>query len=88
MRSALPFTVKLAQPPEADVVVTITRQSGDADLSASPGTLTFTPANWNTPQTVRVRTRNHPDTRCVIRHTATGGGYDGVAISRVVVKIP
>jgi hypothetical protein len=56
------FTVKLAQQPAAEVVVTIARQSGDTDLTASATTLTFTPANWDTPQTVNVLAAQDADT--------------------------
>jgi hypothetical protein len=77
-------------------VVLNTQPSGDVTISVSqprycvvrPSTLTFTTANWNVPQTVRVRARNVAGVRCVIRHTATGGGYDGVVIDRVRVTIP
>ena len=47
------FTVKLAFQPAANVTVSVARASGDTDLSVSGGaSLTFTTANWNTPQTV------------------------------------
>ncbi|WP_051967352.1 glycoside hydrolase family 48 protein [Kitasatospora mediocidica] len=47
------FTVALSQAPAANVTVAVTRSGSDSDLSVqSGGTLTFTPANWNTPQTV------------------------------------
>lgn len=49
------FTVKLATAPTADVTVTASRGSGDADINVSAGeTLLFTPANWNVPQTVMI----------------------------------
>jgi hypothetical protein len=45
--------VCLAGKPGTDKVVTVTRTSGDSDLTVSAGgTLTFTPTNWNVPQTV------------------------------------
>ncbi len=45
--------VKLSAPPPADVVVTVTRSAGDADLSVSDGgSLTFSPATWDTYQAV------------------------------------
>jgi glucose/arabinose dehydrogenase len=55
------FTVRLAAQPAADVVVSIARQSGDADLTAEPATVTFTPANWDTPQTVTVSAAEDAD---------------------------
>ena len=48
------FTVTLAAQPAANVVVNVARSSGDASLSVSPASLTFTPANWNVPQVVTV----------------------------------
>lgn len=55
------FTVKLAAAPTANVVVNIARQSGDADLTSGVSTLTFTPANWNTPQSVFISAANDAD---------------------------
>ncbi|MCC6491491.1 MAG: hypothetical protein IT424_00535 [Pirellulales bacterium] len=47
------FTVALNAPPTVDVVITVaTSDASEGTVSAS--SLTFTPANWNTPQTVTV----------------------------------
>ncbi|HEX6684159.1 MAG TPA: glycoside hydrolase family 48 protein [Candidatus Limnocylindrales bacterium] len=47
------FSVALAQQPSANVTVTTTAGTGSTNITLqSGGTLTFTPANWNTPQTV------------------------------------
>ena len=49
------YTVVLNTPPTYDVTITVTRDMrGDTDLTASPATLTFTPANWDAEQTVTV----------------------------------
>jgi len=49
------ITLRLAQPPAANVAVTVSRISGDTDLAVSgAATRTFTPANWNQFQTVRI----------------------------------
>ncbi len=57
------FTVRLAAQPASDVTVNVTRTSGDTDLSVSGGgTLTFTTANWNTPQTVTLSAAEDADT--------------------------
>ncbi|MFZ5472134.1 MAG: PQQ-dependent sugar dehydrogenase [Myxococcota bacterium] len=57
------FSVRLAMAPSANVVVTTARASGDADLSVSGGAaLTFTPANWSTPQNVSIAVADDPDT--------------------------
>jgi subtilisin-like proprotein convertase family protein len=49
------FTVKLATKPIGEVRVNVSRSGGDVDLSVSSGsTLTFTDANWSTPQVVTI----------------------------------
>lgn len=45
------FTIALSSAPTANVVITI---NNTADVVGSPTTLTFTSANWNTPQMVTV----------------------------------
>jgi hypothetical protein len=45
------YTVSLTRAPSADVTITITP---DSQVAVSPATLTFTAANWNTPQNVTV----------------------------------
>lgn len=46
-------TVKLSRAPLANTTVTIAKTGGDGDIAlTSASTLTFTTANWNTPQTV------------------------------------
>lgn len=51
------FTVVLSAQPATNVVVTSAPQNA-ADVIAAPATLTFTPANWNVPQTVTVAAVN------------------------------
>ncbi|GAB2733701.1 glycoside hydrolase family 48 protein [Amycolatopsis magusensis] len=46
--------VKLAVQPSGPVTVTVARTAGSADLTASPATLSFTTANWNTGQPVTI----------------------------------
>jgi large repetitive protein len=47
------FTVKLNSQPTADVAIGLS-SSDTTEGTVSPASLTFTPANWNTPQTVTV----------------------------------
>ena len=47
------YTVVLDAQPASDVVIGVTR-SGSSDVTVSPATLTFTPSNWSTAQTVTV----------------------------------
>jgi len=46
------YSIVLASQPDSNVVVTVTSDASVATVS--PATLTFTPANWNTPQVVTV----------------------------------
>jgi glucose/arabinose dehydrogenase len=49
------FTVRLTQAPAANVTVNIAkRDGGDLHLNTSAAPLTFTPENWNVPQSVLV----------------------------------
>jgi predicted extracellular nuclease len=84
------YDIVLNAPPSADVTITV---SPDAQLQASPGTLTFTPANWNVAQTVTVHAVDdavfegaHSGT---ITHAATSAdpAYQGMAIAAVTVGI-
>ncbi len=74
------YTVRLATLPLASVTVTVTP---DAQLTTSPPTLTFTTADWSTPQTVTVSAVD--DTVAegahagVVAHSISGG--DGGAYS-------
>ncbi|SET97719.1 PQQ-dependent sugar dehydrogenase [Stigmatella erecta] len=57
------FTVVLSKRPQGNVSVTAARTDGDTDVTVSSGaTLTFTPANWNTVQTVTVAAAGDADT--------------------------
>lgn len=82
------YSVSLAVEPFADVTITLT---ADAQSTVNPTTLTFTPSNWDTPQTVTVTAVDdnvvegtHTST---ITHSATGGGYDDTTITDVTVTI-
>lgn len=79
------YTVVLTAEPFADVTVTIT--PNNANCTTSLANLTFTPTNWNTPQNVVVAVAGVVGSVCAIAHTATGGGYDAVAIPDVDVLI-
>jgi hypothetical protein len=84
------YTVVLNTPPTADVTVTL---SGNADASVSPATVTFTPANWNTAQTVTVTAVNdnfyEADHTASITHAAasTDTNYNGLSIGAVTANI-
>jgi cellulose 1,4-beta-cellobiosidase len=57
------YTVRLQAQPSANVSVTSTAGSGDTNITVSAGgTLTFTSANWQTPQTVTLAAAQDADT--------------------------
>ena len=73
------FRVTLGTQPTANVTVAIA--SDNADVSARPAALVFTPANWDTAQSVSVTARvdqGGGDELATVRLTASGGGYDGL----------
>jgi len=70
-------TVTVASKNETVVKV----HAGSEPSSASHDTLTFTPANWDTPKTVIVVAQDNDDTKPLAIEVvlwAEGGGYDGV----------
>jgi hypothetical protein len=84
------YTIVLPVAPLNDVVVAI---ATDAQTSVSPGSLTFTPGNWDVPQTVTVTAVDdvisEGDHNSVVLHTVTSADpeYDGVATPGVSVAI-
>lgn len=85
------YNVVLAVAPVANVDLAIS--AGGGQVTVAPATLTFTPANWNTPQTVTVTAVDdatteglHGDT---LSHSATSTdtGYDGLSIADVTVTV-
>ncbi|MEV0201211.1 cellulase family glycosylhydrolase [Nonomuraea sp. NPDC050691] len=56
------FTVRLQAQPSGNVTVTSTAGTGDGDITVTGGaSLTFTTANWNTPQTVTLSAAEDTD---------------------------
>ena len=73
------FTVKLATQPSASVTVGVTSDDTGA-ATASPASLTFTTADWNTTKTVTVSGVDDSDTdneSLTVTASASGGGYAG-----------
>jgi hypothetical protein len=77
------FGVSLALQPTAPVTVAIARASGSADLTATPATLTFTTANWNTKQNVTVTSAANGGDLGTATFTASASGQTSAS---VVVK--
>jgi cellulose 1,4-beta-cellobiosidase len=76
------FTLALSGAPTSNVTVSLA-SSGNTGLTASPTSLTFTPSNFNTPQTVTV-TANATGTG-VTTFTASASGYTSATISATEV---
>ena len=89
------YSVVLMSAPTGEVTVTMSRYKRTVIerrtvIKVNPSTLTFTPDNWSAPQTVTVRALD--DNNAVmgeggIYHESSGGGYDDVAPSWVVVRV-
>ena len=86
------YSVKLRSAPSANVTLAIARDSGgDADLSVNPASLTFTPGNWSTGQTVTVSAAedtDRTDGNATFTHTAssTDTSFNGLTASVVVTE--
>ena len=79
------FTVVLESEPSD--TVTVTPSSADTLAVTVDGALTFTTANWNTPQTVTVAGAQDDDAEdetVLVTLAAIGGGYDSVSASVTV----
>ncbi len=60
--STAEFTVKLSQQPDATTTVSVSRTSGDTDITVQSGSsLTFTVTNWEAPQTVTLAAAEDSD---------------------------
>ena len=85
------YEVVLTGEPANNVTITIAGHSG-TDVSVNLTSLTFTPMNWGTEKTVRVKAGNDADTtndRVSLTHSATStdGDYDGITIAGVTVRV-
>ncbi|WP_214408442.1 glycoside hydrolase family 48 protein [Sphaerisporangium fuscum] len=77
------YSVKLSKAPAANVTVTTAKAAGgDADLTIqSGGSLTFTPSNWNTPQTVTIAAAEDSDTAAgTATFTSTASGWTSASL--------
>ncbi len=70
------FSVRLTSQPAIDVTVSVSRVSGDSNITVSSGsTLSFTPSNWNTYRTVTLSASEDADDvngTATIRLSGTG----------------
>ena len=84
------YTVVLDDKPAGDVTVDLSHNSSDR-FTLSATSLTFTPDNYNTPQTVTVTAADKAfddgDVTVSIGHRPRGGGYDGVTADSVALTV-
>ncbi|KKZ14745.1 MAG: hypothetical protein TH68_04230, partial [Candidatus Synechococcus spongiarum 142] len=93
-KASATYTVRLAtKPTGGPVTVTVTGMGSDVSVDTDSGTqgaqttLSFTPSNWITDQTVTVIPAPDDDTNpetVTLSHTAAGADYDSVTESLVV----
>ena len=85
------YQVSLSWAPSADVTIAVANRGGaddDADLTASPSSLTFTTTSWDSAQTVTVSAAQDADGTngtAAIGHTVTSAdpGYNDLSVADV-----
>ena len=76
------FTVKLSSAPASNVTVTVAKSTGDAGITVSGGaSLTFTPANFGTPQTVSLAAASSTATNGTAVITASAPGFTAATVN-------
>ncbi|MYG27297.1 MAG: hypothetical protein F4213_14945, partial [Boseongicola sp. SB0677_bin_26] len=81
------YTVRLLKRPGHSVTVAVS-VAGDTDITVDPASLSFTPSNWSSAQTVTVRAAADTDAvngTATVSHAATSAdaAYAGIAIRSV-----
>ena len=84
------YTVVLASKPALAVVLEVS--SDNSDLTPSPGSLTFSPADWNTPQTIRAQAAQDDDAlddKARFSHAAASADptYQGIPVDDVGITV-
>ncbi|WP_327291023.1 glycoside hydrolase family 48 protein [Streptomyces sp. NBC_01198] len=78
------FGVKLSSAPASNVTVAVARTAGNSSLSVQSGaSLTFTPANWSTAQTVTVAAATTGSGSATFSATATGYSTAAVTVNEI-----
>ncbi|MFF7285867.1 glycoside hydrolase family 48 protein [Streptomyces griseorubiginosus] len=78
------YDVKLSKQPSANVTVTTARASGNSGLSVTGGaSLTFTPSNWNTAQTVTITADSSGTGAATFESTAPGHAKASVTVTEL-----
>nr|WP_239118149.1 glycoside hydrolase family 48 protein [Actinoplanes ferrugineus] len=79
------FKLALSAAPTTSVTVTLARTAGATTVSATPATLTFTPSNWSTGQTVTVAATSAATSGTNATFSATATGYTAATVTANVV---
>ncbi|MEU5045335.1 glycoside hydrolase family 48 protein, partial [Streptomyces griseorubiginosus] len=78
------YDVKLSKQPSANVTVTTARASGNSGLSVTGGaSLTFTPSNWSTAQTVTITADSSGTGAATFESTAPGHAKASVTVTQL-----
>ena len=83
------YTVVLASQPTSNVTVALSR-TGSPDVTVTVSSLTFTPTNWSTAQTVTVQAADDVDAlndAATVRHAVSGADYAAVTAASVTVTV-
>jgi hypothetical protein len=79
------FKLALSAAPTANVTVALARTAGATTVSATPASLTFTPSNWSTGQTVTVAATSAAASGTNATFSATATGYTAATVTANVV---
>ena len=79
------FKAALSVAPTANVTVAVARSAGATTVSATPASLTFTPSNWNTGQTVTVAATSAAAVGATATLSLTSSGYTAASVGVTVV---
>ncbi|WP_328672484.1 glycoside hydrolase family 48 protein [Streptomyces sp. NBC_00328] len=81
------FAVKLSTQPSANVTVAVARTDGNTGLSVTGGSsLTFTPSNWNTAQTVTITADASGTGSATFTASATGQAKATVTVTELAAS--
>ena len=85
------YSVVLTSEPTAQVVVEVELDRSGTGVSLDRTTLTFTENDWDLPQEIQVSAATDLDTEAdagvTVRHLASGGDYDSVAVADLRVRV-
>ncbi|MET0419966.1 MAG: glycoside hydrolase family 48 protein, partial [Actinoplanes sp.] len=79
------YKLALSAAPSANVTVTVARTAGSTAVTAAPASLTFTPSNWSTGQTVTVSATSAAAVNSTASFAASSNGYTAATVNATVV---